>query len=46
MPDARVVLVEDCGHWPQIEAAPRILAEVATFLDRTADDERGAHPET
>ena len=46
MPDARVVLLEDCGHWAQLEAGERFLAEVAAFLARIADDERGARPET
>lgn len=32
MPDARLVLVPDCGHWAQLEAHDRFLAEVVPFL--------------
>lgn len=32
MPDARLVLVPDCGHWAQLEARARFLAEVRGFL--------------
>ena len=33
MPDARLVLVPECGHWAQIEARDQFLAEVRRFLD-------------
>ncbi len=33
MPDARVVLVEDCGHWAQLEAGARFRVELTAFLD-------------
>lgn len=32
MPDARLVLVPDCGHWAQLEASDRFAAEVDAFL--------------
>lgn len=32
MPDARLVLVPDCGHWAQLEASDRFTAEVDAFL--------------
>lgn len=32
MPAARLVLVPDCGHWAQLEAHDRFLAEVRQFL--------------
>ena len=32
MPQARLVLVPDCGHWAQLEAHDRFLAEVEQFL--------------
>lgn len=32
MPDARLVMVPECGHWAQLEAHDRFLAEVAAFL--------------
>lgn len=32
MPDARLVLVPDCGHWAQLEAHDRFLDEVKSFL--------------
>lgn len=32
MPDARLVLVPDCGHWAQLEARDRFLTEVRDFL--------------
>ena len=32
MPAARVVLVPDCGHWAQLEAPDRFLAETRAFL--------------
>ena len=32
MPDARLVLVPNCGHWAQLEAHDRFLAEVEPFL--------------
>ncbi|MFL1430660.1 MULTISPECIES: alpha/beta fold hydrolase [unclassified Nocardiopsis] len=34
MPDARLVSVPECGHWAQLEAHDRFLAEVLPFLDR------------
>lgn len=34
MPDARLVEVPDCGHWVQLEAHDRVLAEVRGFLGR------------
>ncbi len=33
MPQARIVLVPDCGHWAQLEAHDRFVAEVRGFLD-------------
>jgi pimeloyl-ACP methyl ester carboxylesterase len=43
MPDARVVLLEGCGHWVQIEAREAFLAEIGSFLDRIDDEhDRGA----
>jgi pimeloyl-ACP methyl ester carboxylesterase len=32
MDDARLVLVPNCGHWAQLEAHDRFLAEVRSFL--------------
>lgn len=32
MPNARLVAVSDCGHWAQLEAHERFMAEMATFL--------------
>jgi pimeloyl-ACP methyl ester carboxylesterase len=32
MPDARLVLMPDTGHWAQLEAHDRFLAEVVPFL--------------
>lgn len=32
MPDARVVLVPDCGHWAQLEAGSRFRDELTAFL--------------
>lgn len=32
MPDARLVLVPDCGHWAQLEAGDRFRAEMREFL--------------
>lgn len=37
MPDARLVLVPDCGHWAQLEAHERFLDEVIPFLHRFDD---------
>ena len=34
MPHARLLMLADCGHWAQIEAHDRFLAEVRPFLDR------------
>lgn len=43
MPDARVVLLQGCGHWAQIEQRDRFLAELGPFLDRIDDEhDRGA----
>ncbi|MEY9214406.1 alpha/beta fold hydrolase [Thermobifida halotolerans] len=39
MPDARLVLVPECGHWAQLEAPGRFEAEVTEFL--TALDRGG-----
>jgi pimeloyl-ACP methyl ester carboxylesterase len=39
LPNARLVLVEDAGHMPWIEAPRRVLDSIETFLD-------GAWPET
>ncbi|MEU6717954.1 alpha/beta fold hydrolase [Nonomuraea sp. NPDC046802] len=36
MPHAWLVTVPDCGHWAQLEAHDRFLAETRTFLDRFA----------
>lgn len=33
MPDARLVSVPECGHWAQLEAHDRFLAEVVPFLE-------------
>lgn len=33
MPHARLVLVDDCGHWAQLEASERFAREVRAFLD-------------
>lgn len=41
MPHARLVLVPECGHWAQLEAHDRFVAETARLLaevDRRADD--------
>jgi pimeloyl-ACP methyl ester carboxylesterase len=38
MPDARLVLVPDCGHWAQLESRDRFLAEVRRFLDDRGSD--------
>ena len=35
MPNARLVLQPDCGHWAQLEAHDRFLAEVRVFLAET-----------
>jgi pimeloyl-ACP methyl ester carboxylesterase len=35
-PDWRLVVLDDVGHVPQLEAPDRFLAEVARFLDLTA----------
>ncbi|WP_159942767.1 alpha/beta fold hydrolase [Nocardiopsis sp. FR6] len=32
MPNARLALVSDCGHWAQLEAHERFLAELTDFL--------------
>lgn len=32
IPDARLVLVPDCGHWAQLEAHDRFLAELCDFI--------------
>ena len=32
MPNGRLVLVPDCGHWAQLEAHDRFVAEVRPFL--------------
>ncbi|WP_150242906.1 alpha/beta fold hydrolase [Nocardiopsis quinghaiensis] len=32
MPDARLALVPDCGHWAQLEAHDRFLEELTDFL--------------
>ncbi|MDO5534680.1 MAG: alpha/beta hydrolase [Propionibacteriaceae bacterium] len=32
MPNARLVEVDDCGHWAQLEQHERFLAELTTFL--------------
>ncbi len=34
MPEARLVLVPECGHWAQLESRDRFLAEVRRFLGR------------
>ncbi|MFC4006439.1 alpha/beta fold hydrolase [Nonomuraea purpurea] len=36
MPHARLVTVPDCGHWAQLEAHDRFLAETQVFLDQFA----------
>jgi len=36
MPNARLIMVPDCGHWVQLEARDRVLPELLTFL-RTLD---------
>lgn len=33
MPDARLVLVPECGHWAQLEAHERFITEARAFLD-------------
>lgn len=33
MPNARLVLVEDCGHWAQLEQPERFEAETRAFLE-------------
>lgn len=33
LPQGRLVMVPDCGHWAQLEAHDRFLAEVGPFLD-------------
>lgn len=40
MPDANLVLVPDCGHWAQLEAHDRFLAEAEPFLAAIDTDER------
>ena len=32
MPNARLVMIPDCGHWVQLEAHARVLPELLTFL--------------
>ncbi|NYH51221.1 pimeloyl-ACP methyl ester carboxylesterase [Nocardiopsis arvandica] len=32
MPDARLALVPDCGHWARLEAHDRFLEELTDFL--------------
>ena len=32
LPDARVVMLRDCGHVPQVEKAEQTIAEVRAFL--------------
>jgi pimeloyl-ACP methyl ester carboxylesterase len=32
MPQATLIVVPECGHWAQLEAHDRVLAEVRTFL--------------
>lgn len=32
MPNARLVMVPDCGHWAQLEAHDRFLTEIRAFL--------------
>jgi len=36
MPNAHFVAVPDCGHWAQLEAHDRFLAELHTFLTEQA----------
>lgn len=40
MPHAELVLVPECGHWAQLEAPRRFLAEVRGFLERSCDGRR------
>ncbi|MBW0097014.1 alpha/beta fold hydrolase, partial [Pseudonocardia sp. KRD-184] len=42
MPHARVVLLDDCGHWVQVEQPARFLEEVERFLH--PDDEQDRAP--
>lgn len=51
MRNARLVLLDSCGHWAQIERRDRFLTEVEVFLRRIApkilsDDEPDPDPET
>ncbi|PSK81207.1 pimeloyl-ACP methyl ester carboxylesterase [Murinocardiopsis flavida] len=48
MPDARLVMVPECGHWAQLEAHDRFLSEVADFLgalEPTTKPEPDADPQ-
>lgn len=45
MPDARLVLVPDCGHWAQLEARDRFLSEVHDFLGAGGTGRRTGHEE-
>ena len=33
LPDARVVMVEGCGHLPHVEKAPLVARQVLDFLE-------------
>ncbi|QJY48610.1 alpha/beta fold hydrolase [Pseudonocardia broussonetiae] len=44
MPHARAVLLDDCGHWVQVERPERFLEEVERFLG--PDDEQDRAPRT
>jgi pimeloyl-ACP methyl ester carboxylesterase len=34
MPQARIELIDDCGHLPQVEQTDAFLAALLPFLDR------------
>ena len=36
IPSVRVIILPDCGHWPQMEQAQAFNHEVLTFLERGA----------
>src|SRR5947207_2894676 len=36
LPDARLVMVSECGHLPHVEQAPRVARQVIDFLEGVA----------
>ena len=33
LPNARVVMLDECGHWPQYEKAHETVREIDNFID-------------